>query len=131
VDGGPANVREYSVPVPGIGDGYIYYRAMFHNGVALSPQGDRLAWILQVKQDPPGPFRRFLSRWMPSLQRAPEAVLEMRTTRLDGSDVHVIGHMALPKPDPKAEYPGQLQWLPDGKRLSFVYKSVLYTVPAD
>ena len=88
-----------------------------------------MAWLIHSVQEPSSIWK-FLSRWIPALRPTPHPIVELRTSCLDGSDVHEIGHLDAPKTreDPRPEH---LQWLPDGKQLSFIYKDRLYTVPAD
>ena len=61
------------------------------------------------------------------------------TTGLDGSHWVRVGFEQTVEPDTgfgehlekfMADAPGGVQWLPDGKTLSFFYKGDLYTVPA-
>jgi hypothetical protein len=43
--------------------------------------------------------------------------------------MHAMGHLALRNDDSVPSF--DLHWLPGGKRVSFVYKSALYTVPTE
>jgi hypothetical protein len=58
---------------------------------------------------------------------------ELWVSQLDGSQMHKIGHVAeLLEDDDATDFLlSDLQWLPDGKRLSFEYNDGLWTVPAD
>jgi hypothetical protein len=97
--------------------------------VELSPPGDRLAWLIHIMAEP-SLVQRMLSRWMPWLEA--RSHIELRTTKLDGSDVNRIGYIELHYLQPyEDDYagPGGLRWLPDGRRLSFVYQGGLWTVP--
>ncbi len=99
--------------------------------LALSPRGDRLAWLIGIKHYPPG--YRLLSRWWPALAKRFHASegTELRISHLDGthnaavafqaSDPRKLGHDAI----------WGVQWRPDGKAVSFVSASQLYQVPID
>lgn len=48
-------------------------------------------------------------------------------SRVDGTQMQEIGSAPTPE---EANQDVEIKWLPGGKRLSFVYKNVLYTVSA-
>jgi hypothetical protein len=93
-------------------------------GLALSPQEDRLAWMLVTD--------RHGAVWI---------------SQVDGSQMHLLGRLgAYPKIGHLPEgyqivssydrsfayaFPLQIRWRPDGKRLSFLYEKSLWTVPAN
>jgi len=90
-------------------------------GVALSARSDRIGWIVA------------------ELPQEGETRVALCVSRLDGSHWAEIGFEQTAKPDTgfgdhlekfMSESPGTMQWLPDGKSLSFFYKGDLYTVPA-
>ncbi|MCW3097662.1 MAG: hypothetical protein JWL77_3280 [Chthonomonadaceae bacterium] len=84
----------------------------------ISPDGQRIAWIVITPPDSEKPQRVALS-----------------VSRLDGSAMQEIGHLTLPASaadwfGPTFErYPSEMKWLPDGKHLSFLYKKTLYVLP--
>lgn len=88
-----------------------------HTGMALeaafSPTRRRIAWLLWASGS-----------------------LTLYTSALNGANRAVIGAFACKCPRWRAgsrnndECPGGIQWLPDGRSLSFVYRSTVYTVPA-
>ncbi len=93
------------------------------HGMALSPTGDRLAWFFE----PSGNWQTQL--WI---------------SHADGTQMRLVGrqqaHVDPARSGDMSQYsimslsyllPLTLQWTPDGKRISFLYKGVLYTVPAD
>jgi hypothetical protein len=96
--------------------------------MTLSPQGDRMAWLFSY--DRSYPFASLLARFLPALKKKTHGV-GLWVSRTDGRDLHVIGYQ------PSEEKQGVLYnvqaigWMPDGKRIRFTYKNVLYTVPAD
>jgi hypothetical protein len=114
-----ALVRHFPVRAPPNGK-FSYHQ------VALSPQGDRLAWLVPIEKTPPGP--PFLARFWAMVGNRPSTAETLWVTRLDGSEPHEVGYLPV-KPD--APLPEDLRWLPGGSQLSFVYKGALYTVPAD
>lgn len=85
--------------------------------IIVSPRGDRLAWQCykrnqHTKQGPSGD------------QAASQlGVTQVFTSELDGRNLRLLGLL------PGVEVDG-LQWTPDGKQVSFVYKRALYVVPA-
>ncbi|HLV79905.1 MAG TPA: hypothetical protein VKT32_06460 [Chthonomonadaceae bacterium] len=78
--------------------------------VLLSPQGDRLAWILQ---------RGGLD----------SPVYTLYVSDGEGKGMRAIGSAPYVQVGKRYSWPGDLRWLPDGKRVSFVYRNALYTVP--
>jgi hypothetical protein len=103
-----SNLREYTIPLP---EGLE-----FGEEVALSPGGDRLAWLLYVGT------------------RGPEGVpgdaqgVQLAVSRPDGREMRVIG--TLPKEAEDQYYRHrQLAWLPDGKRVSFYHGASRWSVP--
>lgn len=92
------------------------------NDCILSPKGDRLAWLLEERKKPSA-----------DKDAAGGARLELWISRRDGSGLQAMGFMDIASENVKRTewYPSQLSWLPDGKRLSFIYKDALYTVPVE
>lgn len=128
--GGPANVHQVTIDVPkaqGYADGIIALGR--GEDVVLSPQGDGLAWWICVMEAQPA-LQQSLSRWIPSLRRAPHSHQELWTSRLDGSDMKLIGFLE-DDHQPVAERHdlSQLHWLPSGRAVSFLYENALWTVP--
>jgi hypothetical protein len=127
-----ANLRQFIIRLPKGGtefDGDIVLSP--GEEVALSPRGDRLAWIIHVMEEPPR-MQKWLSRWLPSLKAAPREIIELRISQLDGSDMKIIGYIDAPNQtqDDWKKWPDKLRWLPDGQRLSFLYDNALWTIPA-
>ena len=131
LNGGPARLREYTVNIP-VAPYHWDAAIPFSNEVELSPHGDRLAWMVHVMEEEP-PLRKLLSRWLRSLQIPPCPRAELRTSRLDGSDMKVIGYLHYRDKNKKWHdevVPHGLHWLPDGTRVSFAYDGALWTVSA-
>ena len=89
-------------------------------GAALSPRSNQIAWLL-ASATANEAFR--VSLWC---------------SGTDGSHWNVVGFELTVKPDTgfgehlqkfSIDAPGDIQWLPDGKSLSFFYHGELYTVP--
>jgi WD40-like Beta Propeller Repeat len=96
-------------------------------GAVPSPGVDRIAWELGSPYDPTS--RGVSGRASPPRKRLP---LSFWVSRVDGSGLRPLGHL---QPDRRGavwqyEHLGGLRWTPDGKRLSFVYNGILYSVPA-
>jgi hypothetical protein len=100
--------------------------------VVLSPQGDRLAWLLYAVRHP---WPAWLPQRFPWLHADLQHSMGVWVSNLDGSAMHEIGEVILEKGGTKQTPPPQepmiLRWLPDGKRISFFYKEGLFTVAAD
>ena len=97
--------------------------------LAFSPHGDRIAWVLM--QTHPSPASALLHRILPMVKLVPKTVTGLWVSQIDGSNLHEIGHLDNPSGPNKIPPIDYVRWLPDGKKLSFVYRDALYTVPAD
>jgi len=89
--------------------------------VALSPAGDKLAWIFNNKYD--------------IVNADANGTYILCISDTDGSHMQVIGSMQgylAPKTVNHQLYywPETLRWTPDGKHISFIFRNALYTVPA-
>lgn len=119
----PATAQaQYHVTVPG---GTAQYK------LALSPRGDRIAWqVTTLRSDT---ARNWLHRFLPFIQPNSRRQIEVWVSALDGSELHEVGSIEEKPNDSEQDAPvfHSLQWLPGGKSLSFEYRDVLYTVPAD
>lgn len=93
-----AAARKYSVRLP-LKAGYA---------VELSPQGDQLAWLIHYEQ-------------------GAKDIVELWVSRTDGSGMRGIGFAEV-VPGRNYTKPYFVQWLPGGKRLSFVCQDMVYSV---
>ena len=74
----------------------------------------------------------WMHRILPKFDPKPTAALGLWGSRDDGSSLHEIGHIPVPldaNGNPR-DWLTDLQWLPDGKEISFVYRGTLYRVAA-
>jgi hypothetical protein len=93
-----------------------------HEGYGLlSPQGDRLAWILFQRHKIP---RVFFERQLPFVRTAPVFTCSVWISQFDGQELRPLGFL------PNGEELRHLAWTPDGKCLSFVFKQTLWLLPA-
>jgi hypothetical protein len=94
--------------------------------VSLSPKADRFALIEHTGGY--GKRPRWLERLFP-----PRFTMKLIVRKLDGMDRREIGSIVTDEaPSPmNDDAPSSLRWTPDGKKLSYIYKDYLYTVPAD
>lgn len=102
------------------------------NEYQFSPRGDRIAWLFTYDQTQfhPSPLMTFLHRFLPFVHNDAPDDISLWVSALDGSGMHEIGR-APAKHSPTGQLePDLLEWLPDGKRLSFRYNGSLWTVPA-
>lgn len=99
----------------------------FYRDAALSPDGNRIAWLLTSARTPP--MIAFLRRFLPGLVKNLTITrsYQILTSRVDGTDVREIGFQNADKANTGVSH---LKWNPDGKRLSFVFGDSLYIVPA-
>lgn len=112
-------------------------------GIAFSPRGDRIAWWLKFDDDVPlsimAPAVRFPDSMEPNarLQRAEnveQAPLSLWVCNIDGTKMHSVGKLDVNFTPSAGSYNStgdMLQWLPDGKALSFQYKDSHWVVLAD
>ncbi len=103
--------------------------------VVLSPDGTRLAWLTDRLVE-----TSWIDNWFRRLSRKtyfpPRHIRELGVSRLDGSDWRSVGSVEWSEPEmyltgwrspPEATYsPCQLQWRPDGKYVSFVFKCAIW-----
>ncbi len=124
------------------------------NTALFSPQGDRIAWLLQTTYTPP--FAKYLHRFLPMVKLQSRSVASVWVSRRDGTQMHEIGHIDVRNYNDPIYYSsfmpsgGQsgasalaspnildtpeelsLRWMPDGKHLSFFLKDRLWKVAAD
>ena len=101
VEADTATARKLSVPIP------ISNRV---SDVKLSPRGDRLAWILEQ-------------------ERSGKRLYTVYIADADGAHVRPVGSVEGITSGTGYTWARDLQWLPDGKQVSFVYKRAIYTHP--
>ena len=101
----------------------------FFRAAALSPSGNRIAWLLTSQRIPP--LLAFVGRLLPTFVKnvSPSRTYQIRTTTLDGRDAREIGFQTAGTANLGSI--SDLKWNPDGKRVSFVYGDNLYIVPAN
>jgi hypothetical protein len=97
--------------------------------ISISPNGDRVAWEFHFTQK--SPLVAWLHRLIPRVPAEPQQVFAIWVSRLDGGEMHEVGHLLSGKEAEDDDSAFGLDWLPGGKRLSFGYDDALYTVPAD
>jgi hypothetical protein len=131
IGSGQPNVSEYTIRVPKttlpLLDGKN--ALSFREQVVLSPKGDRLAWLLYSRRETP-PFRRFMNRFFSGSRSPISSHVTISVSGIDGSNFRTIGGIDEQTTNPNA-FPLLLRWTPDGRRLSFIYKDAVWTVPAD
>jgi hypothetical protein len=103
--------------------------------IVLSPRGDRLLWAsLNINRVSSLQVR--LHRYLPFVPGEDTAFERGSVSALDGKGLQEIGTYNIPlskTPGPNSNEPWILdpKWTPDGKRIGFVYKDRLMTVPVD
>lgn len=111
VGGSADQVKEFSISFSLLPEGEPCYAAP----AVLSPDGTKIAWLLGVS--PPG--------------QASVHVCTLLCCRANGAGMRVIGQTMLKKTHLPSvlDQPFALQWLPDGKRIRFIYHNSVWTVP--
>ena len=97
----------------------------FVGGATPSPQGDRLLWSCETVLI--SPVDELLQRFFPAYKAQRKPGHSWWVSCMDGSAMHEVGRTVNRNDDGGIG----LQWMPDGKQLSFVYKGQLYIAPAD
>lgn len=115
VPNGPVRRRPLQSP-PGIARAFV----------ALSPRGDRLAWMAQSRNVPP-PLEWLHTRF-PFLRIPMTHIATLWITKPDGTQPRLLGSERI---RPGQAPPGPIRWTPEGKRISFVYQDTLWAVPVD
>jgi hypothetical protein len=99
----------------------------------LSPGGQHVAW--SVQHEYVIPYTKLLRHYFPKIKENKQSVIGMYVSDLDGTNMRDLGHVPIPHSDnvdnDDVTEPGTLEWLPDGKTLSFTYKNALYTVASE
>jgi len=99
--GETATVQALTVPIP---------ESTSANDVLLSPQGDRLAWVLDRGATGSRLYQLFASK-------------------ADGTDQRLVGAAPGVSVSNRFSWPRSIRWLPNGKRVSFVFRDALWSVP--
>ena len=103
--------------------------------LALSPRGDRLLWGMLCAEKPSALEVR-LHRFLPGLRGEASVVERGWVSHLDGSDMKEIGYYTIPGATSSKAFANEPwildpKWTPDGKRISFLFKDRIMTVPVD
>src|SRR5207248_1115695 len=128
----PAAPHHWSVPAPHTSSRWIRRSVLDQEilDLEVSPDGERLAWVMWRRNR--DPLQSFVQRFLPRSFVSSPSRWEVWVSSVDGSHLRQIGHEYLPAPESIETIPIlTIQWLPDGKHLSFIYKDVLYMLPAD
>ncbi len=117
-----ATIQTIPVPMPNI-------NAFFPP--VLSPQGDKLAWFVIKTHPPSGSWLwQRLQTWFGIGAHGQNGEMGIWVSDLQGKHWSEVGHL---DPQQQNTWPNEwpMAWLPDGKRLSFLYQGALWTVPID
>jgi hypothetical protein len=97
----------------------------------ISPQQQTILYQLQCSRRPP--FATWLHRLIPRFDDKPILTERLWVSRADGRGMHEIGFLPvqLDEDNEPMEEVSDLQWLPDGKQISFTYRGILYVASAE
>jgi hypothetical protein len=84
--------------------------------VRISPDGARLAWLTEAR-DPRSLYQEM-------------ELFRLWTSDLEGGNVQEVGALRVEVSGGKRFWPQDVRWLPDGKRITFVFKDSLWVAPA-
>jgi hypothetical protein len=96
------------------------------SGYALSPGGDRIAWVATpiIISANAGWMDKILAR----INFTRGVPMELWVSRIDGTGMHLVGSEPYMTDE---DLLCDLQWLPDGKRITFTFRGSVFAVPAD
>jgi len=96
----------------------------------VSPQQRSIFYDIQNSRT--SPLLSWLHRLLPHFSKKPTAREELWVSEADGQGMHAIGYIPIPSETPASDVARleHLQWLPDGKQISFLYRDTLYVVSA-
>jgi hypothetical protein len=121
-----ANLVDFELQASSSLPNVMRMRQLIHldlQSLELSPDGTKLAWLFHHYQT--GHFNDGSSTtWWTASDRA-----DLWISRSDGKDLKQLGSINLV--NNSDVLPDTIEWLPDGRHLSFVYKDALYTIPVD
>ncbi len=111
----------------------------FVDGFATSPDGKREAYLLQVwRSTPVDKLDRFVQRLLPHRGTHSQSVFVLCLSDANGGHMHELAWEPIPaslqQPQLKPlllPWPHSLQFTPDGKHVSFIYKDALWSVPVE
>jgi hypothetical protein len=116
--------RHYNRVIPTKSDEDVGYVALF---------GDRLAWVV-FRCAKSSRFATWLHRWLPMVDTDGALEIELRVSDLEGKHMRSLGSFTPPITIPSGEldfFPQTVQWMPDGKHLSYLYQGGLYKIAVD
>jgi hypothetical protein len=93
---------------------------------AVSPQ--QASILYSVWRTPDFLLLDWLHRINPNFNQDSRTNAELWVSRADGTGLREIGEIPLRMANDRIE---NIQWLPDGKQISFIYHNILYVVPAE
>lgn len=98
---------------------------------SYSPGARRIAWLLLRSR--PAILTQWLHRVLPLIALRRDTWIELEVSSVDGSDWRSYGSIPLPADNPMGATlaAGDIQWLPGGKAVSFVYKGDIWVLPVE
>ena len=113
--------KNISIPFPGS-------ESWIERTSVPSPDGRRIAWnVAYMTYDQP---LAFLHRYFSAIPVPEHRYQAIWVSRTDGGSAEEIGRVAVPKDQEESENLN-VRWLPDSRRISFVYGERLWTISAN
>ena len=117
----PKPIETRFVPLP---ESATFYRGQ------ISPQQQSVLYDFRMLST--HPFLAWLHKAIPGIRVKPRVTEELWVSRADGQGMHEIGHISMQteQNNDLREKLMHVDWLPNGKQISFVYRGMLYVVSA-
>jgi hypothetical protein len=94
--------------------------------LTASPDRTHLAWLLDGANA--NPLSTFIHRICPSYNPKPSRYRSISVSHIDGSHIQEVGRIDEDGSHAPDDMINSLQWMPDGKHVSYVCKNVLYSL---
>ena len=89
----------------------------------LSPKGDKVAFLLSFEQE--RAWEKILVRFFPTYTQIKQRRMELWVSDLKG-ETYSLGEIKLPRTSKNSRMPYSIKWLPDGKRMSYIYDNAIW-----
>ena len=124
-------IRKLAIHAP-TGTEFISRPSDNYTSVALSPRGDRVAWLCVSPPHAP-PLQELLHWMLPRVNTRTQRTFSIWISRVDGADMLELGEIETNEDDKDTFRSGvsNVVWLPSGGYLGFAYNNTVYRVPVN